>query len=134
MVHGEKWPCPLLPPRFIRLVLPWPPTTNHLYATVGRRRILSKDGVDYTDTAGKVLMGYEAIKSWSWKGPYKITVTLHGKQRRYDIANREKILLDLIFRAIGQDDSLIDDLRLVRGAVDKSNARCEVVIEEANHA
>lgn len=36
----------------------------------------------------------------------------------------------MIFHAIGQDDSLIDDLRLVRGAVDRVNPRAVVVVEE----
>lgn len=31
---------------------------------------------------------------------------------------------------INQDDSLIDDLRLVRGAVDRANPRAVVEIEE----
>jgi Holliday junction resolvase RusA-like endonuclease len=112
------------------LTLPWPPTTNNLYANVRGHRVKSARGRAYADAVG-VLVGQQA-KPWVLKPPYRLTITLHapGGTGRYDVANREKALCDSIFAAIGQDDSLIDDLRLVRGPVDRVNPRAVVVVEE----
>lgn len=114
----------------ILLVLPWPPTTNNLYSTVRGHRVKSKRGRAYEETVG-VLVGQQA-KPWPLKGPYRVTITLYAPSGtgRYDVANREKAAVDALFHAIEQDDSLIDDLRLVRGPVDWVHPRAEVLIEE----
>lgn len=113
----------------VLLVLPWPPTTNNLYATVRGHRVKSARGRAYMDAVG-VLVGRQA-KPWPLRPPYRLTITLHAPKGtgRYDVGNREKAICDSIFRALGQDDYLIDDLRLVRGAADREG-RAVVVVEE----
>ena len=51
----------------------------------------------------------------------KATLTLHPPTRaRRDLANFEKAPVDaLVFAGVFADDSQIDDLRLVRGSVEK---------------
>ncbi len=118
----------------VTLTLPWPPTTNHLYANVNGHRVKSARGRAYMDAVG-VLVGQQA-RPWPLVPPYRLTITLHAPAGtgRYDVANREKALCDGIFRAIKQDDSLIDDLRLVRGCVDRANPRAVVLVEEVPRA
>jgi endodeoxyribonuclease RusA len=124
------------PVKALRLVLPWPPTTNNLYATVSGHRVKSAEGRRY-DLRVKLVVwrmfDHRApADSWPLEPPYRVSIELHAPRRmRYDVANREKAVMDAIFAAIEEDDSTIDDLRIWRGEPDKVNPRCEVLIEEA---
>ncbi len=125
-ICGPRYRCA---PNQVVLILPWPPTTNNLYTTVRGHRVKSARGRAYSVAVG-VLVARQA-SPWPLTPPYRLTATLHapGGTGRYDVANREKAMVDSIFRAIGQDDSLIDDLRLLRGPVDRVNPRAVVEIE-----
>lgn len=113
----------------LRLIIALPPTTNHAYATFKGRRILSADGRSYKkDTA--LFVRYAAAQAgWQYAEGKRLAVSLYlhfPDKRRCDIANREKLAIDSIAEALGFDDTVIDDLRIVRGDMDKAAPRCEV--------
>ena len=101
------------------LVLPFPPTTNNLTAVVGRRRILTKAAREYRANALAALAEQRPKRLGDAR--LKVTLTLNPPDRRKrDLANFEKAPIDaLAFARVFDDDSQIDDLRLVRGEVRK---------------
>lgn len=101
------------------LTLPWPPTTNQLHTVAGRRKILSSRGRQYRANALAAIIEQRPPKLGSAR--LKVTLTLNPPDRRKrDLANFEKAAIDaLAFAGVFQDDSQIDDLRLVRGEVGK---------------
>lgn len=90
------------------------------------RRVLSADGRAYKHTTAHEVRA--AAEGWR-PGAARLGVllTLHfPDRRRSDLANREKVLIDAIAMGLEFDDSQVDDLHLVRGAIDKAYPRCEV--------
>lgn len=69
-----------------------------------------------------------------YQPPYKVTLDLFfGDLRRNDIANREKLAIDLLVcQGIIEDDSKIDWLVMRRMGVDKIRPRIEITIETLN--
>ena len=60
---------------------------------------------------------------------YALTLVLHFPSvRRFDLDNRVKLAQDAIADGLDFDDSQIDDLRVIRGEVDRRNPRCEVTL------
>lgn len=112
----------------MRIILPWPPSVNHAFATVGRRRVLSQAGRDYRDSVAKrVLMDH-------WQNAFglhdeitaKIAVHPPDKRRR-DLDNLLKSVLDALQKAgVYPDDSQIVNLSIEKGAVDYPLGSIEV--------
>lgn len=101
------------------LTLPWPPTANNLTAVVGRRRIHTKSARKYRADALAAIT--EQRPKRLGEARLKVTLTLHPPTRaRRDLANFEKAPIDALAEAgVFDDDSQIDDLRIIRGAVEK---------------
>lgn len=105
------------------IVMPWPPQANHYYTVFRGRKILSKKGREY----------HKSIVPYVGKplsGSLKVTITAEvPDRRRRDIDNLQKPILDSLTKAgYWNDDSQIDDLRIIRG--DKCpGGRVVVVIE-----
>tara|TARA_R110002033_G_scaffold67844_1_gene118931 strand:+ start:161 stop:529 length:369 start_codon:yes stop_codon:yes gene_type:complete len=99
----------------IQIALPYPPTVNTYWRRIQRGRtpatILSKRGREYREAAVRIASGHKAPA-----GRLAVRVDLHPPdKRRRDIDNCAKALLDALAHAgVFEDDSLIDDLRLVR--------------------
>lgn len=116
----------------IRLLLPLPPSTNHLY-----RR---------TETGMQVLQGsvkrFRAevmaclMEQWPGQGgmppaPYRVTVHLvHGDKRRHDVDNSLKSLLDSLTAALGFDDNDITEIHATK-CYERGRSECVVTIEPA---
>lgn len=110
--------------------LPWPPSLNRYWRNVKGRTLISKEGRDYR----------EEVINHIGKG----TTMLHSRlaveicayppdHRKRDLDNLFKGVLDSMTHAgVWKDDSLIDDLRIVRKAVDSEGrlmVRVRQVIE-----
>lgn len=96
--------------------LPFPPSTNHAYATVRGRRVLSKEGRAYKWRVAFELMRQRAKPLG--KARLRVRIELHHPTRNcgYDIANYEKLLIDGLQEAgLFGNDNQIDDLQIVRG-------------------
>lgn len=93
----------------IELELPYPPTSNHLYATVRGRRVLSRKAKDYVS---RVALAVYRAGSPSMPAGARLAVELDvypPDRRKRDIANTEKIVTDALVKCgILWDDSLID--------------------------
>ena len=102
------------------LTLPWPPTSNHAYATVttkgASRRVKSAAARNYALVAAILTKRVHPLPIFTSRDRLDVSITLHPPDaRRFDIANREKILIDAISRVVGFDDSQIDRICITRG-------------------
>lgn len=104
------------------LTLPMPPSANNLFVNrKGRLRGGRAKGIDYKlwlDSAGwEIKLQAGAFEPPYFPGVVAIDIAC-GLNRRSDLDNRLKALLDLLVRqGIVRDDNLIDDLRIRRDGV-----------------
>ena len=101
------------------LELPFPPTSNHAYATVttrgGARRVKSAAARNYALVAQILTKRVHPIPPFTTNDRISISIALHPPDsRRFDIANREKILVDAISSVLGFDDSQVDRITMER--------------------
>ena len=107
----------------MKIRLPYPPSVNDYY---GRNRFgsvyIKKQGKEYRKGVIEQLDGVETLEG---RLSVKIVLTMPDRRRR-DIDNISKCLLDSLqrrkkegFSGIYKDDCQIDDLRIVRGDVEK---------------
>lgn len=111
----------------MKLTLPFPPTTNHLYSNIpGRGRVVSAKYKAWKDAADGAL--------WTQSrkpivGPVSITITLQDKGR-FDVDNRTKAAIDFLVRhGIIPDDDRTVVRRVVAQVGDVQG--CEIEIEPA---
>ena len=109
------------------------PTINHLYYHIKNMKVLTKEA----RTIRKYIEG--VVKTIDCKNligkPLKVSISIYedwltkkGEIKKKDISNREKFLVDSIFKAIGLDDKHIFDLRYVK--VQSNEEKAVVEIEE----
>ena len=98
-------------------VLPYPPSINHYWRSIGNGRVLiSKEGREYRSTVCSLLFGSARLRG---RLAISILATMPDKRKR-DLDNIAKALLDALGHAgVYDDDSQIDDLRIVRSDVAK---------------
>lgn len=120
-----------------------PPSTNHLYKAVPRRRSKAKGGGVYMGkelseqaVAFQKLAIYEAritANMIGWQlpdGPLKLTILItFGSNHRQDIDNRAKSAVDSLALALGFDDSRIEDIHIKRIGIDPKRPLCEMILE-----
>lgn len=103
------------------ITLPWPPSTNTYWrhptkGPLAGRHLISEKGRAYRTSVQKVCL-VERIKRQ--EGRLQVVITACPPDRRQrDLDNLLKGLLDaLTHGGAWQDDSQIDDLRIVRGPI-----------------
>lgn len=102
----------------INLQLPWPPTVNTYYTVVRGRKILGKRGRQFKKDA-KDLLAVQKLPS-SQTGRISVTINANPPDRRKrDLDNLLKPILDCLSEVVFEDDSQIDDLRIIRREVVK---------------
>jgi crossover junction endodeoxyribonuclease RusA len=109
----------------ICLTLPYPPATNHLYATFRGRRILSREGRAYkADVVAEVAKSQRP----TLLGEVAVTVRIYRPRRSGDLDGRLKALLDgLTGAGVWRDDSQVVEIHATRHD-DKANPRVEVEV------
>lgn len=114
----------------ITLTLPWPPSVNTYWRRVGARTLISKPGRQFR----KAVVNDLAL--WPYRrdtitGRIAVEMTCYPPDnRKRDLDNLPKSVLDALTHAgIWQDDGQIDDLRIVRAAVE-SPGRVVVEVHE----
>lgn len=113
----------------MRITLPWPPSVNHYWRAVNGRNILSKDGREYRSMVISISHSERWLRFIPSARLGVLIVTYQPDNRRRDIDNILKAVLDAMgHAAVYDDDSQIDELSIARGPVDKSNPRVEVEI------
>lgn len=79
--------------------LPWPPTVNNVYSVRRGRKLLSREGRLYADTAAMCLYA-QGIPARAAQGPLTVTVELHAPDARArDVDNYNKAILDALVRS-----------------------------------
>lgn len=97
----------------IEIDLPFPPSSNHLYAQVGRRRILSRQGRRYRQAVCEALAGMGMPRL---DGQLAVAVEVFPPdERRRDLDNLQKCLFDSLQEGgLYKDDSQIARISIVK--------------------
>ncbi len=116
-----------------RITLPWPPGNNHLFSVFRGRKIKSKKGREYTALVNQYIL--ESNQQYNLTGRLKVKINAYPPTRaRRDLDNLFKAPLDSLTQAgVIADDSLIDDVRMIRCEVVKGG-RLELLISELEEA
>lgn len=99
----------------IQIPYPWPPTTNNAYTNVKNRRIKSRNARAYAQLAEQITKLKHPKPPFTRTDRLTVTIDLFPPDARpFDIANREKILIDAISGTLGFNDRQIDQLTITR--------------------
>lgn len=116
----------------LRLILPFPPSTNTYYRNFRGRMVISKNGRDYKSVVQSLFFGFQPVPAFTTD--VEVTVTLFPPDhRRRDIDNfAGKALWDSIEGLAYENDSQIKCYRNFEwGPVDKQNkGRIEITLKE----
>jgi crossover junction endodeoxyribonuclease RusA len=112
-------------PNEIKLILPYPPSVNNLYATFGGRRIVSAKGRKFKSDIA-VLAKQQGAKLLA--GDLMITFRVFRPKRIGDLDNRLKISQDALKGICFADDKQIIEIHAFRFD-DKTNPRIEIDIK-----
>ena len=117
----------------IQLTLPWPPSVNHYWFQKGNRRFIGAKGKKFREDVQGILDNHRLDETRHIifnVDRLKVSINVFQPDRRKrDLDNLFKATLDALQHAgMYEDDSQIDDLRIVRLDVDKENPRLEVSI------
>ena len=107
--------------------LPYPPSSNRYWRHVGNKTLKSEEARNYQTTAG-----------WLWKatgvdmldGDVCVSLRIFRPQRRGDLDNRIKVLLDALNGIAYEDDGQVVELHAYLGD-DKKNPRVELEVVAA---
>lgn len=115
----------------LRLTVALPPSTNNAYsnARTGGRR-LTPEARRYKDTVHWQALAAGA-KPGNPGGPYSLALTVYFADRRRDLDNSAKLVIDSLMAAVGGDDRYIDELRMYR-RIDRERPRVEVELRGAS--
>ena len=108
--------------------LPWPPSANTYYRRVGAKTLISAAGREYARTVTGLC---RAARVCRHDGRLRVVITAcPPDRRRRDLDNLLKGLLDaLTHGGAWEDDSQIDDLRIIRAPV-VAGGRVTVRVEQ----
>jgi Holliday junction resolvase RusA-like endonuclease len=110
----------------MKITIPYPPSANDYYRSIGRgRMLLSSDGRNYK-TAVTYIAYRERMKQL--EGELVIYLDLFRPQKSGDLDNRIKPVLDALIKNAYADDKQIVEIHARRWD-DKVNPRVEVRIE-----
>lgn len=110
----------------MKITLPYPPSLNRLYRAVGNRVLISKDGRNYKNEVQKQVLFQKTSKL---TGEIAIEIKVYRPQKRGDLDNTLKALIDSLQGICYENDSQIIEIKAYRFD-DKQNPRAEVSIKE----
>jgi crossover junction endodeoxyribonuclease RusA len=102
----------------IEFTLPFPPSVNHYWRNFRGRMVIGPRGRAYRKDATAAIHE-QRVPIEGIGGSLKVELLAHPPdRRRRDLDNLQKALLDAVVAAgVIEDDSNIDDLRVIRGPV-----------------
>lgn len=104
------------------LRLPYPPSVNHYWRNIGHKVLISKEGRLYRSAVAQaVMLQYIGVTITPYTGRLALTICAHPPDaRQRDLDNICKAVLDSLQEAhVYCNDAQIDNLRIVRGPVEK---------------
>jgi crossover junction endodeoxyribonuclease RusA len=113
------------------LYLPYPPSVNTYWRANGKRRFISKAGVEFKQAVADYVISNSVPKFGDSR--LRLDIIIQPRSRRaFDLDNTCKAIFDSMMDAgVYEDDSQIDEFTIRRGVATK-NGGCIVVIEEIN--
>ena len=115
------------------MVLPLPPSVNHLYANTPNGRIKTKEGRLYKMAVCEELQVQRA-RSRTPEPPYEVWLWfLFPDLRRRDLSNMVKAIEDNVAEYLGYNDSLHHAMHLYK-ALDRDNPRAVMVLAHKDRA
>ena len=115
----------------MKLTIPFPPSANHIWREGRGRTFRSTEYKTFVQHVGWLWL--QAVPPlWSQTERYAVAIELiYDSNRRYDVDNRVKPILDALTKAgAWKDDSQVDAILVVRGEIDKDRPRAQVTIEK----
>lgn len=104
-----------------------PVSVNHMYHSRGKIRFLCKEGKLYKEKVADIV---KKLVNTSTSKDVLVEITFYfGDNRRRDISNYDKGLLDSMIKIVYDDDSQIQTL-ILHKQIDKENPRAHVQIFE----
>lgn len=127
----------MLESKVLRLVLPVPPSVNHMYlhSRFGGKRIRTTKAKEWFDTAEKIVRSEIVKQGWEPTIEKKVVLdvlTMFPDRRKRDTNNTAKALCDMLEHAGTYDNDRFALVRYIDYGVDKENPRIEVVIRVFN--
>lgn len=115
----------------MNLTLPFPPSVNRIWRSVGTRVLLSREGRAYRQAVGLAVL--QARVQGFGRRKVRVSVMAYMPDaRRRDIDNLWKAAGDALQACrIMDDDSQIVRLLIEHGGIDRNRPRLDVEIEEA---
>lgn len=109
------------------ITIPGKVETNHR-ARVARGRAYHDAAYRAYKDAVRLHALSQRPRGWETTGTFAVVVTLHEPDRRRRDLDNLKAIMDGMRGVMFNDDKWVDDLRYVRGAVDRERPRVEVAI------
>ena len=133
--HPDLYAAAMQSTAMLYVVLPYPPTTNHLYATVRGRRVKSARAREYEALCAAAVR--EAIEPTEPLPlpPFCLVMHLWTPDRRpRDLDGCLKAPIDNVFRVLKTPDYPIDDSQIqemhVYKALDRERPRLEMILSQ----
>lgn len=102
-----------------RLILPYPPSTNHYIASSGSRRFLTREAKSYRLVVQTIVLG-QLVRFGAMRLKVQIEVFAPDNRKR-DLDNLLKNIQDALENAqLYNNDNQIDDLQIIRREVRKA--------------
>ena len=120
--------------RSVMVSLPWPPSLNRVWRSVGGKVLLAKEARIYREQVGNEVL-IQRVPRLFLSGRLSLEIMAHPPDARArDLDNLLKAPLDALKCAgVLADDRHIDDLHIRRGKV-TSKGRLTIRITEIDHA
>lgn len=120
----------------MRIVLPLPPSINNQYATVGNRRVLSKEAVRFKRATKRLFLGKAGLAALDDEERERLRQGYLGLYLDFyfetplkrDLDGGLKITQDAVCEALGLDDRRVVDIHLIK-RIDPLHPRVEVELE-----
>lgn len=112
------------------IVVPFPPSANRMWRAVHGKVLLSREGREYQARAHTALSVQRIEKL---EGPVGLRIVVYFPNKRGDLDNRVKPLLDVLEGFCYRNDSQVHHLDVTR-AIDKAQPRAEVSVQEIEGA
>ena len=113
------------------LTLPFPPSTNNLFLSIGRKRISSPKARAYALAVRQAVLA-AGVPHIASEGVRVVIAAWMPNKRARDLDNLLKAPLDGLVKAgVLTDDSIVCDIRIYRAGLDRDNPRLTVWLEEA---
>lgn len=111
------------------LYLPYPPSVNTYWRANGKRRFISKAGVEFKKAVADYVISNNVPKFGAAR--LRLDIVIQPRSRRaFDLDNTCKAIFDSMMDAgVYDDDSQIDEFTIRRGAPSNGGG-CIVIIEE----